>query len=238
MTDNTKVKAIIWDFDGTLASTFEKNLNVTRKIFQKITGRKPEEISALRSLANYKSAIIKSTNWRDFCTQESGLSEEETDEAGRLWTEYQLEDDTPMPIFSGISEVIRALNRFPQGIVSMNSKENIEKCLTLNNLREFFKCIVGYEEVDFHRQKPEPDGLLLCLKNLTEFAPGNIFYIGDHETDARCSLNANEALQKEGLSIKIISVAAFYGNSHDDSDWKFKADFRAKHPNDILDLQI
>ena len=43
------IKAIIWDYDGTLVDTHIKNLNVTRKIIEHITGKKPENIQSMNT---------------------------------------------------------------------------------------------------------------------------------------------------------------------------------------------
>jgi phosphoglycolate phosphatase-like HAD superfamily hydrolase len=50
---NTNIRAIIWDYDGTLVDTRHKNLNVTRNIIESIIEAGVKEFSALRSVGNY-----------------------------------------------------------------------------------------------------------------------------------------------------------------------------------------
>ncbi len=236
MTSNKEILAIIWDYDGTLVDSRRKNLNVTRKIVSKILKGDPSEIPALSSLSNYHHAHIKATNWREFYEESFGLTEEQTDEAGRMWTEFQIKDNTPIPLMDGVEDVIFSLNKYPQGIVSQNSRSNIIRYLKEKNLLSYFKDIVGYEEVSMERQKPIPDGLLLCIERLTDFKPGYVFYIGDHETDVRCAFNANNILKKNNAGIKIISIGAFYGFDVDRSEWSVLPDHKIQSAGDIIDV--
>ncbi len=86
------------------------------------------------------------------------------------------------------------------------------------------------------KQKPEPDGLLLCLEKLTGLASGHVFYIGDHETDVQCAAKANNLLRKKGVNLWVLTIAAFYGSDHDDSGWKTKPDYKANQTQDIVEI--
>lgn len=228
-----KICAIIWDYDGTLVDSRQKNLNVTRKIVSKILKGDPTEIHTLSSLENYHQAHIKATNWREFYKESFGLSEAQTDDAGKMWTEYQLEDQTSIPLIDGIEETIISLRGFPQGIVSQNSRENIIQYLKQKNLRPYFKSIIGYEEVALDKQKPSPEGLMMCIEKLTDFKPGVVIYIGDHETDVQCVLYANNLLSKSNAETKIISLGAFYGFDVDTSSWRVLPDYQIQNAADI-----
>ncbi|MGB5847436.1 MAG: HAD family hydrolase [Ignavibacteriaceae bacterium] len=231
-----KVCAIIWDYDGTLVDSRQKNLNVTRKIVSKILSGDPTDIPALGSLSNYHQAHIKATNWREFYKESFGLTEEQTDDAGRMWTEYQLNDNTPIPFINGVKEVIIELGGLPQGIVSQNSRENIIQYLDEKNLLSYFKIVIGYEEVDLDKQKPNPEGLMMCIERLTDFKPGVVIYIGDHETDVQCALNANNILSENNLETKILSIGAFYGFDVDTSGWSVLPDYQVQNAADIKSI--
>lgn len=233
---NNYVKAIIWDYDCTLANTWYKNLTVTRKLIAHVTGRDTSHLPALRSLEEYRFASLQSINWREFYAKGCGLNAVQTDQAGTLWTEFQLQDETPVQFFDGIAEVLLALKYIPHGVVSQNSKQRIAKSLQENGFSDYFKVIVGYEEVDFDKQKPAPDALLLCIEELSGSSPGYVFYIGDHEVDAICAFHANQVFQKKELDIRVKSIGAFYGCDHDDADWTMKPDYRAKNVHDIVKI--
>jgi HAD superfamily hydrolase (TIGR01549 family) len=203
----SNVLAIIWDFDGTLVDTRQKNLNVTRRIIEQITQKKADTFPVLSSLENYISATSQATNWRELYTRKFELTNQQTDLAGKLWTKYQLQDNTPTKLFPGVHNVLLQLQNIPHGIVSQNSHSNILKLLNKYGLEDLFKAVIGYEEVDITRQKPEPDGLLACIDRLCNSSDGNVFYIGDHETDIVCADNANAVLKTRNSEIEISSIA-------------------------------
>ena len=234
MVSSSNIKAIIWDYDGTLVDTRHKNLNVTKSIIESITETDALAFPALQSLENYYLANRKTSNWRKLYRQEFNLTEKQIDKAGRMWTAYQLNDNTEVAFYDGIEAVISDLAEFPHGIVSQNSRSSISLNLEKNNLLPFFKYIVGYEEVDLKKQKPEPDGLLSCMEKLSVTESGCVCYIGDHETDVRCVRAANHALQEENIDIKIFSIGACYDSGTDTSTWKVLPDFEAQEVEDIL----
>jgi HAD superfamily hydrolase (TIGR01549 family) len=236
MASNTNIRAIIWDYDGTLVDSRHKNLNVTRNIIEKIIDTDVAEFSALQSLENYYLANKKTSNWRELYRHEFNFSEEQIDEAGRLWTAYQLNDDTEATFYEGIEAVIRDLSEFHHGIVSQNSKFSIIQNLEKKHLLPFFKYIVGYEEVDLKKQKPNPDGLLQCMEKLSTLESGYVCYIGDHETDIQCAHRANRVLQEGKANVKIISIGAFYDSGSNTATWKIRPDYEAHNVKDILDI--
>ena len=229
-----KANAILWDFDGTLVDSRHKNLSVNRKIIARVTGKPADSFPLLRSQEQFEAADARSKNWREFYRQDFGLSETETVEAGRLWTEYQLQDNTPTPVFAGIGDVLATLDDLPQGIVSQNSRAMIQATITEAGLDHHFKTIVGYEEVEFDQQKPDPAGLLTCLEKLTQLRPGTVFYIGDFETDALQAVKAREVIKEQGVAIELVSIGAFYGLTPGDDTWSTRPDYGVQHPEEII----
>ena len=234
---NKEIRAVIWDFDGTISDTSKKNLNITKKIYERVTSNKANEVFALKSKKNYLKTRIKTKNkWRDFYEHELGLKGEKIDEAGSLWSEYQLKDKTPMPVYKGIPEVVRALKRFPQSIVSENSKDKIKELLQQANLLKYFDDIIGYEEVGLKKPKPDPTGLLMCINKLTNSKQGYIIYIGDLEIDVEMVAKANKLIRQKGLDTKVVIVITTHGSYSDDwRGWASKPDFVAKQPLEIID---
>lgn len=230
------IKAVIWDYDGTLVDTHIKNLNVTRKIIKHITGKIPENIYSLTNLDNYRIVTKNAKNWRTLYKNEFDLNEIEIYKAGKLWSEFQLKDETKVPFYKGITEVIMSLKIYPQGIVSQNSRENIRQFLQKSKMLKYFNCILGYEEVGSSKQKPEPDGLLQCISELVPHKSGIVIYIGDHETDIYCAINANKVLKENGSNLKVISIGAFYDSDTNISEWMIQPDFVADRVEDIIKI--
>ena len=230
------ITAVIWDYDGTLVDTRAKNWRITRAIVRHFTGTDPDTIEPLSSLDGYTVALHHYYDWRHLYMTEFGMSEETLSEAGRLWTEYQLSDDTMSPIYGGVESVLGKLRDLPHGIVSMNSKGNIERSLANASLLDRFEYVIGYEEVSEARQKPAPDGLLMCIDQLTGMAPGHVAYVGDHQIDIECARNANEALTADDYDIHVFSIGAAYGIGTESGAWPEEPDYTTQCPDDIASI--
>ena len=235
MSQEKRIRAIIWDYDGTLVDSRQKNLNVTRKIIEKVSGKEAGTFSLLQSMETYQKVTMEMMNWREFYRDQFQLTEDQIDEAGGLWTKFQLSDETPVTVYRGIHEVISSAGEFPQGIVSQNSKSNVMKQLEMENLSRHFSSIIGYEEVGFNNQKPHPEGLLKCMEQLFDMKEGNIFYIGDHETDILCARNTNEALKDSGKNLNVITIGALYGTGTQTDNWSVQPDYVARTVGDLLE---
>jgi HAD superfamily hydrolase (TIGR01549 family) len=228
------MKALFWDFDGTLVDSRQKNYQVTKKLISSSTNKDLSEISFLKSFETYKKGITRFSNWRDIYQSGFGLNAEETDSIGSLWTEFQLNDNTPVPLFKGIEDVFRMYGDYPNVIISQNSKQNIVQILEENKISSFFDMILGFEEVDIRKQKPDPTAFLNCIKNLSLMNNHTIFYIGDHETDIKFARNTTEVLESNHSTSTIKSIGVFYGNDQQVSDWKIRPDYVANFPADII----
>jgi phosphoglycolate phosphatase-like HAD superfamily hydrolase len=231
------LRAIIWDFDGTLVDTRQKNMNVNRQIVGAITGQPWQRFAVLGSVAAYDEAQRRFANWREFYRRGIGLSEDDTDRAGAMWTGLQLTDTTPAPFFDGIGAVLdRLRSAAVHGIVSQNSRQNIEEMLDGVGLLHHFEHIIGYEEVEARRQKPAPDGLLMCIELLTDSAAGTVLYVGDHETDVRCGRSADQVLAERQIPQRVVTVGAFFDGAGGDRSWSVLPDYRAMSPDDVVNV--
>jgi HAD superfamily hydrolase (TIGR01549 family) len=230
------IQAIIWDYDGTLVDTRHKNLAVTRKIVERITGRHFTQFPALQSQERYDAVTKVAANWREMYQQQYAMTPEQVDQAGWLWTELQLADTTHVPIFNGIAEALAALQHLPHGIVSQNARSNIVNALKAHDIEQHFGCIIGFEEVDIRQQKPEPEGLLQCIRQLTNGNSGVVLYIGDHETDFRCAHNADQRLQQQKSNVRVISVGACYGCVSTSDHWTLAPEQVIQAPKELIAL--
>ncbi len=230
------LSAVIWDFDGTLVDTRQKNLNVTRYLIELVRGVSADECKALRSLADYEHALHRHDRWTDFYRVELGMSEAETARAGGLWSAAQIEEPTVPQSYEGIREVLEALDHLPHGIVSLNARDNILRLVEALGLGHHFDEVIGYEAFEPTRHKPAPDALVACIERLTRLRPGTIFYVGDHEADTQCAHNANAHLRAIDVDVEVLSVCAVFGTHSDDSGWTARPHFRAEQPRQILEF--
>jgi phosphoglycolate phosphatase-like HAD superfamily hydrolase len=232
------IRAVVWDFDNTLIDTRAKNLSVTRRIIERVTERSADEFPVLRSLAAYDAAIHHTQNWQTLYEVEFGLVPELIQEAGGLWTGYQLDDPTPTRWFGGIPEVVRALSHLPQAIVSMNTRANILEGLSRADLAGEFDLVIGCEEVKYNRQKPAPDGLIHCMEELAVMEAATVVYVGDHPVDAQCASNANAVLAGGEATARVVAIGALYGTAVRDGAWPVKPDHEAATPHEVLEIVL
>lgn len=226
---------VIWDFDGTLVDSRQKNLSVTRLIIEEATGKRWQEFEALQTMASYAESHRRVSNWRFFYAEAFGMTEDDIDRVGGWWSEFQLDDDLVPPAIEGVPSTLEALSHLPHGIVSMNGRRNIESILESLGLGDHFDSVIGYEEVGMSSQKPDPEGLLKCIEHLTDSEPGVVFFIGDHVTDTECAARARVELQARGSPIHVVSIRAAYGPSIFDN-WHTRPDHIAHHPEDVVDI--
>lgn len=227
------INAVIWDYDGTLADTRMKNLNVTKAVVAEILGNRTVKNSALDSLGNYEKANAKASNWRELYHSEFEMNDTQIDNAGKLWTKLQMADKTEVKLFAGISLTIQRLEKYSQGIVSQNSSKVIKNNLKKFNIEKYFNHIVGYEEVDYAQQKPNPTGLLTCISAIANLSIGNsIIYVGDHITDIECAHRANEKLGSK----TVISILLNNNKNNSLGGLEYSPDYVADRPEDILGI--
>ena len=234
MKDIKTNSVIIWDFDGTIVDTSNKNYQVTQRIVGKISAKPAQSFTALNSLTDYRNANARNQNWRLLYKNEFYFNESEIDRAGRLWTEYQLADETRPAIINGIDTTLKNLSGISQGIVSQNGKDNIIAILATLGIGQYFKAIIGYEEVGLDRQKPNPDGFLACLNGLRTENTSRIYSIGDHETDVIVANNARKYLNQAENKIDIITIGVNY--DHRSIDWNHMPDHWVTSPKEIVSI--
>ena len=236
MLSDYPLKAVIWDFDGTLADTRERNLSVNRRIVEEVAERPWRDVAGLTSVEAYLAAWNRVSNWQELYIRSFGLTEDECAIAAQRWAAFQLDDSTPVPLLAGIEDALKHLRRLPQAVVSQNERTIIASILKENRVDHYFTAIVGYAEVPLDRQKPAPDGLLSALDILGIEEPASALFIGDHETDVVCTANANRDLVAMGRDFCFVSVAAHYLSGGDGAGWSVAPDYRVYRPSEISQL--
>lgn len=218
-----KLDAILWDYDGTIVNSVPKNIDITKQILQKVaphlTGDNLPD--CLRTEAAYHKVNHAAANWQDLYVNYYGMTTQEMQIAGSLWACHQLENTTPVSLFSGMSDTIHQLSSLPHGICSQNAATNIVNVLKEAKVERFFKAVVGYDDVAGYSQKPASEGGLLCLSRLfAEVRNKCVMYIGDHEADVQFARNLQQSL---GQGSRVIAVAAAYSGATPEA-WQHQPD--------------
>jgi beta-phosphoglucomutase-like phosphatase (HAD superfamily) len=230
-----KTDAILWDYDGTLVNSAPKNIDITKEILSVVAPRLTGENlpRCLESEAAYHIVNHQSKNWQDLYLNYFGMTEAETQQAGALWTPFQLKNATPVNIFPGIEQTIHQL-QLPHGICSQNASENINRVLGANHLLEKFIAIVGYTEIPAHVQKPAPEGGIKCLEKMFGTTRDKtILYIGDHEGDVVFARNLENEIRHQNN--RVIAITVTYSGASTAS-WRLKPDVEIATPGELLKI--
>lgn len=228
------IDVVLWDYDGTLVNSIPKNIDITKQILDVVAPRLTGENlpNFLKSEELYHTANHKSINWQDLYVNYYGMTESEMLDAGSLWTEYQLKNQTPVELFSEIRQTINQIY-LPQGICSQNSSENIFRILEKNNLAHKFNSIIGYDDIPSREQKPAAYSGIKCLGQIFEIITNKtIVYIGDHEADVLFARNIENDL---GNGSKVIAITAKYSGA-ETKCWMYKPDFEINSPIELLGI--
>lgn len=230
------VGAILWDYDGTIADSSKKNIEVTIEILRRFIPDVDENVpEALASRTSYQDAYGKMSDWKELYRTCYGLDDEQVKAAGAMWSEAQLSNKTFSDIFSGVPEMLAALAPIPMGVCSQNGAEVIRRSLEHHGILKYFGAVVGYDEVPFDGQKPAPDAFFVCLDRLGIKKRGCRFiYVGDHSVDVAFGKNAETELKKSFPAAEVICVAVHHPGLYADDDPRFAPDFTANNSEQLF----
>ncbi len=170
---------IIFDFDGTIANTFEVMFAIYNKIapFYHCPTIGPEDREYLRNHSVRESmAAYHMPAWK---LPFLGI-------AIKKRLRAQIENTEPQP---GTIEAINALRHAgcTLGIVSSNSKENIYAFLTKYNLENAFSFVVPYRHI-FGKHRA-----LRTVIKTSGLEPETTFYVGDEVRDVEAAKTPGKA---------------------------------------------
>jgi phosphoglycolate phosphatase len=207
---SNNIKMLIFDFDGTLADTFQHTMRITNILSDEFKFKKvhQHEIEYLKGKTIHE--IIKHLNVPVM-------------KIPRIVTkarrEMHKQIDSIQPI-EGLKEILPLFKQagLRMGILTTNSQENVEKFLAMHDLK-IFDFIVSTSRV---WGKNHGINKLIKQENLSV---DDILYVGDETRDI-------EAAQKAG--VRVVAVTWGY-NSHNVLE-KFQPDFIAHTPAELLDI--
>ncbi len=164
------IKAVLFDFDGTLINTNDLIFDSYRTAFRRVLGRHIDdaEILSLYGRPLYASLM------------EYGEVGEALYYAYREFNESR--HDRLAKAFEGAVEGVNSIREkgYITGIVSSKRLELVERGLKLMNLTDAFDIIIT--PADTEKAKPDPEPILCACRRL-EINPCEAIYVGDSEFD-------------------------------------------------------
>lgn len=185
--ENSKIKAIIWDLDGTLIH-FKIDFIKARKCALEILKKYqvPEEkITIKKSILDNIDVARKHLQTKGIIDNEINEMISEVDHAV---SEIEYEAALNATMIDGIEKVLAFAekNNLKQAIYTFNTTKNAEISLQTVNLLHYFGLIVGRDKVE--NPKPHRDHILhIC--NKLKLEPSKILVIGDMYRDIKGAIN-------------------------------------------------
>lgn len=202
------MKTFIFDFDGTLADSFELVLDLSYKILD-IEPLPPEEVARLRRSSLLK--VLRELHVPLYRVPRLLLH-------GRQKMHERIHEVHPFP---GIPEVLSILNE--QGshmlVISSNSEQNVRTFLRANELEQFFDGVYGGVGVF------DKASALRKVLRRNHLEPANCFYIGDEVRDI---MGASR--------VKVPTVSVAWGYQHAAVLQEYNPYAIAYQPTDLLEI--
>lgn len=209
---SSNIKMIIFDFDGTIADTFLHTMKITNILSDEFNFKKVhyDEIDFLKGKSLQE--IIKHLNVPVLKIPNI---------VAKARNELQKDIESIEPI-DGLKQTLPLIKqaKVQMGILTTNSKDNVEKFLSINQM-EIFDFIHSTSRV-----LGKNHGLRKLMQN-HKLRTHELLYVGDETRDI-------EAAKKEG--IKVIAVTWGY-NSHAVLQ-KFSPDFIAHTPEELFNICV
>ena len=178
--DPTRVRAVLFDFDGTLSDTDDAYVARMARLLTFI--REPQRSLTARRLVMEMEAP---GNLAFSILDRLGLDNLLRWISGRLRRRHQGERRTPNPPVPGVPEALaRLAPHYALGIVSTRGRPMVDAFLETYRLGPWFGSVVTAETC--FRAKPAPDPLLHAARELG-FAPEACVMVGDTTVDMRAA---------------------------------------------------
>ncbi len=184
------IRAVIFDWDGTLADTFEATRHASISVFRHFGVRMDER----RYRATYQP------DWHA-TYRDVGIPEDRWGEANGVWQRRYRERVERVGLFPGVMDLLRTLEAagLGLGVVSAADRERLGNDLRRFGLQGRFGAVVAFEDATW--KKPHPDGLLRALRELGR-RPEEAAYVGDRPEDV---------LMGRRAGTRTIAVPSAYG---------------------------
>lgn len=212
--DFSKIKAVIFDFDGVIANTAEdisRSVNATLEHF----GYKPlSNKQIIIFVGNGAEKLLKRSIAASLqISKETPPQEPSFEDVYNWYIEYYkqhcIEETTLYPGVLGLLELL-AIEEIPVAIVSNKPHEITDAILNKLDIGRYFASIIGPEQTS--HVKPDPEGLILAMEHINEkqksaglpaIFPENVLMVGDAATDIQAGKNAGT---------KTCAIMTGYGN--------------------------
>lgn len=167
-------QAVIYDIDGTILNTLDMNMYPLLQIIK-------EELGEVWSFEE----VLHFAHYPGMKVMEE-LQVANPVATYQRWVDYVNQYPTGASLFTGMETVFEefAKGKVRQAVVSAKNYQQYEIDMVEKGLAQYMEIAVLAEDTTKH--KPDPEPLLLCLKQL-ELKPEEAIYIGDALSDSQAA---------------------------------------------------
>ncbi|WP_245690054.1 HAD family hydrolase [Sediminibacillus albus] len=174
------MKAIIFDFDGTLANTLPVNFYGFQQVFKKFDNKEYTKEEIKEMFGPPEPELI-----------EQNLASNEIEKAVEVYyQEYEANHHRLVEKNEDIDNLLSSLKEhgIKLGVVTGKSRRSFEMSLDELDMKKHFDVLITGDDV--RDAKPEPEGINSALSKL-DIDPANAMYIGDSDDDMKAGKKAN-----------------------------------------------
>lgn len=173
------LKAVLFDFDGTIADTLPLIFHSFREVFVKYNAKTHSDEEIIAMFGPPEKGII-----------ESHIRPEQREAAFQHYLE--LYDSKHPELVKAYPDIVKALqllkdNGLHLGVVTGKGRDSAEISLRHLELAQYFDVIITGDDVE--KPKPDPEGLLKAMDRL-HVLPSQTVYIGDSNGDIQAGKQA------------------------------------------------
>lgn len=207
-----KIKAVMIDFDGTLANTNGLIIKSHQHTFRTFTGHEGDE------------KLIKSTFGEPlWLTMEKLFGKEFEEEAVNVYRAFQKDRFASLiEVFPGMDKAVKTLKAqgYKVALVTSRLKNTTYAGLESFGILESFDVITTLDDITKH--KPDPESINVTLEKLG-MAPEEAVMIGDSKFDILCAENAG-----------CRSILVDWSVAEEEERIRLNADYIAKNAEDMI----
>ncbi len=211
-------KAVIFDLDGTVTDTLADITDAMNEALVKFGFNRITEEKMKDNLGGTTEDIVKLSIGRE-------IDEKTLTSCAEFYSRKYIENGSPKTtIFDGMKEVVAEIKNRGYKVAVLSNKPYVEMQPLLERVIKpvGFDLVVGVS--DTVKPKPNPEATLDILEKWG-VASENAYFVGDGESDALTSKNAN-----------IKYVAVLWGNRTKEFLSGYGAKIFAKKPQDLLEI--
>ncbi len=193
-------KAVIFDWDGTLADTKFATITAFQRVLGEIGCNVSDRFIERRIGIGTKNTIVEALKATD-----TPFTDEKTEELAKMKVEAQIQLTKNLKLFEGALDLLKSLHgRIKIGLATMSNMKVIDILLKEKKIWKHFDAVIAADE--FVQSKPSPEvflscsRILSCLPEKCVVTEDSIFGVkAAKEAGMKCIAISNVAYSKEEL---------------------------------------